>query len=146
MKHAVTLFTAMLLATTVAPPSVAQGTEVHKASKVICTPEKLTRCDEQNKCETTDASARDRGRPLIFDFAAKKAIERRVDGDKSEDREIGIIAEDATAGDVRTVVVRREKADADAPPVMSAKLDGKGKLTGESRRGRQRFEATCKPM
>jgi hypothetical protein len=146
MKPHLPLLSALLLTVAIVPPLPAGATEVHKLGKVICSPERMTRCDEQGKCEAREATDRDRRQLLILDFAGKKAIERREDAEKADarEREIGVITEDAIAGNVRTVVVRRAKADADAPPVISATLDGAGKLLGESRRGRQRFEAICK--
>ena len=45
--------------------------------KIVCTPERVTRCGADQKCTTREASARDKTEVLVIDFAGKSASVRK---------------------------------------------------------------------
>ncbi|MBI1831331.1 MAG: hypothetical protein HYR84_07775, partial [Planctomycetes bacterium] len=69
---------ALGLATALALPQPALGqSDVLTARKLVCTPDKITRCKSAGvECETKEATARDKTQPLIFDFDSKKGLMR----------------------------------------------------------------------
>ena len=53
--------------------AAAEATNFLTVAKIGCTPDKVTRCSSDDKCESRDASAKDKAEVLVIDFAAKKA-------------------------------------------------------------------------
>jgi len=115
-------------------PASAQA-DVLTAKKLVCTPDKVTRCKSAGvECETKEASARDKTQPLIFDFESKKGVMRR-DGNE---RPVGDISDDKVEGEVRTLTLG---GGGQTPLAFRIKKDGK--TEGARTDGTLKMEITC---
>ena len=140
MKLRFPLIAGALLGITVPQMAAAQSDPL-TAKKLSCVPDKFTRCAADNKCETREASERDKATPLIIDAETKQVVVRRED---RQDRAFGTIVDDKVAGDVRTMSLR-EPGDPNKPASITLTITRAGKLTMTSDQGRRRAEATCSP-
>lgn len=129
----------LALGLALAPAAAAQA-DFMTAPKIGCVPDTVTRCDADNKCETRDASAKDKSEVLVIDFGSKKVSIRA--GDKTQ--ELGEVTDDKVDGEVRRFSVRPPGA-ADATRMASVTLTRAGKLTLSFDGDRQRAAATCSP-
>lgn len=123
------------------PQMAAAQSDLLTARKLSCVPDKFTRCAADDKCETREASARDKATPLIIDAETKQVVVRRED---RQDRAFGTIVDDKVAGDVRTMSLR-ETGDPNKPASITLTITRAGRLTMSSDQGRRRAEATCSP-
>lgn len=103
-------------------------------------PDSVTRCDANGKCETRQASAKDKSEVLVIDFTVKKVSIRA--GDKRQD--LGDVSDDKVEGEERRFTVRPPGA-ADTARMASVTLTRGGKLTLVFDGNRQRAAATCAP-
>jgi len=140
MKARSLLIAGMLLGLAL-PQMAAAQTDPLTAKKLSCIPDKFTRCSADNKCETREASARDKTQPLIIDTETKQAAVRR---ENNQERAFGTIIDDKVAGDVRTITLR-EAGNATNPASLTLTITRAGKLTMTGADGRGRAEATCSP-
>lgn len=123
------------------PQMAAAQSDALTAKKLSCVPDKFTRCAADNKCETREATERDKAQPLVIDTETKQVVVRRED---KQERAFGTIVDDKVAGDVRTLTLR-EAGDTTKPPSLTLTITRAGKLTMTSDQGRRRAEATCSP-
>lgn len=115
-------------------PALAQA-DVLTAKKLVCTPDKVTRCKSAGvECETKEATARDKTQPLIFDFDGKKGLMRR----EGNERPVGDISEDKVEGEVRTLTLG---GGGQTPIAFRIKKDGK--TEGARSDGTLKMEITC---
>jgi hypothetical protein len=127
---------ALGLATALAlPQPAAAQADVLTARRLVCTPDKVTRCKSAGvECETREATARDKTQPLVFDFEAKKGLMRR----EGNDRPVGDLSEDKVEGDVRTLVLG---GGGQVP--LSFRINKDGKTEGTRSDGTLKMEITC---
>ena len=123
------------------PQLAAAQSDPLTAKKLSCVPDKFTRCAADDKCETREASARDKAQPLIIDTETKAVVVRR---ENNQERAFGTIVDDKVAGEVRTLTLR-EPGDPNKPASITLAITRAGKLTMTSNEGRRRAEATCSP-
>jgi len=123
------------------PQIAAAQSDPLTTKKLSCIPDKFTRCAADDKCETREATARDKTQPLVIDTETKQVAVRRED---NRERAFGTIVEDKVAGDVRTLTLR-EPGDPSKPASITLTITRAGKLTMTSDQGRRRAEATCSP-
>jgi len=129
-----------------ASPQAAQAeADLLTAKKFSCAPDRVTRCSAENKCETKDATERDKTQLLLIDAEAKQASMRREGQERPAAAARAGVVEDKTEGDVRKIVLR-ESGEGSRQRVMTLTLTRAGKLTMSSDEGRQRAEATCTPV
>jgi hypothetical protein len=140
MKLQSFLVAGLVLGVTLPHAAVAQ-TDFMTAKKLSCLPDRLTRCSADNKCESKDATARDKTQPLILDAENKTAVVRRG----SEERPFGTIVDDKVEGDVRKMTLREPGDDDSKQPGFTLTITREGKLTMASADNRMRAEATCSP-
>lgn len=140
MKFRSLLVAGMLLGVAL-PQMAAAQTDPLAAKKLSCIPDKFTRCSADNKCETREASARDKTQPLVIDTETKQAVVRR---ENNQERAFGTIVDDKVEGEVRTMTLR-EAGSAANPASLTLKITRAGKLTMTGTDGRARAEATCSP-
>lgn len=122
---------ALLAGALAPPPALAQA-----AQKLACAPVTVTRCDEAGKCETREATAREKEDVLTLDFAAGKATMRRGE----RERPLGDIADMKEQDGKRSFVIRSGERDR-----VELTLDAAGKLEGKRDGGRRGFVAQCAP-
>jgi len=118
--------------------AAAQTTNFHTVGKIACTPDKVTRCSSDDKCESRDASAKDKAEVLVIDFTAKKASVRAA----GKVQEFGDVAGDEVNGEERRFSIRQPGATDDSKSVKIT-LSRMGKLTLLLDGNRHRAEATC---
>jgi hypothetical protein len=118
--------------------AAAQATNFLTVAKIGCVPDKVTRCSSDDKCESRDASAKDKGEVLVIDFAEKKASVRS--GDKVQP--FGTIVGDQVTGEERRFSIQ---AGTDVSKAIAITLSRSGKLTLLLDGNRHRAEATCTP-
>ena len=118
--------------------AAAQATNFLTATKIGCAPDKVTRCSSDDKCESRDASAKDKAEVLVIDFAEKKAGVRS--GDKVQP--FGTIVGDQVTGEERRFSIQ---AGTDTSKAIAITLSRSGKLTLLLDGNRHRAEATCTP-
>ena len=117
-------------------PAAARTGGLLAAASVVCTPERVTRCDAAGKCTSRDAIARDRQDLLVIDFAAKEAFERNG-GKRSK---VGPVIEDRVESGVRRFGIR----DGSEVTQMSLTADGELTLTSVEEGGRKHIaHARC---
>lgn len=140
MKHLSTALFGLALCFLLSTLGAAQTANFLAVAKIACTPEKITRCTSDDKCESRDASAKDKSEVLVIDFAGKKASVRS--GGKQEP--FGDIDGDEVTGEERRFSVR-EPGAADDSKAVKMTLSRSGKLTILIDGNRHRAEATCTP-
>ena len=118
--------------------AAAQTTNFHTVGKVACVPEKVTRCSSDDKCESRDASPKDKSEVLVIDFTAKKASVRTTE----KLQEFGEIAGDEVSGEERRFSIRQPGVTDDSK-ALKLTLSRSGKLTLLLDSNRHRAEATC---
>lgn len=137
MKLALATFgaAALGLAAAAAPPAFAQA-EVLTAKKLVCLPDKITRCKSANTdCETKEATARDKTQPLTFDLEGKKGLMRR----NNNDAPVGDITEDKVDGGVRILVL----AGPGGQTPITFRVQKDGKTEGTRADGQLKMEISC---
>jgi hypothetical protein len=116
-------------------PAFAQA-DVLTAKKLVCLPEKITRCKSVGvDCESKEATARDKTQPLTFDLAGKKGLMRR----NGSDAPVGDVTEDKVEGDVRVIVLAG--GGGQTPITFRVKKDGK--TEGSRADGQLKMEISC---
>jgi hypothetical protein len=122
-----------------AAPAAAQQGDFLTAKKIACVPDHVTRCSAPDKCETKEASARDKSEVLVIDFEAKKSAVRK-DG---KEEPFADIVEDKVEGDLRSFLMR-EPGSTDNAKAIAVTISKTGKLTLKLDGDRHRAEATCR--
>ena len=123
------------LAAVAAPPAFAQA-DVLTAKKLVCLPDKITRCKSANTdCETKEATARDKTQPLTFDLEGKKGLMRR----NNNDAPVGDITEDKVDGGVRILVL----AGPGGQTPITFRVQKDGKTEGTRADGQLKMEISC---
>ena len=138
MQRTLPAFAAALgLAAAVAFPQAALAqADVLTAKKLVCLPDKITRCKSANTdCESKEATARDKTQPLTFDLEGKKGLMRR----NGNDAPVGDVTEDKVEGDVRVIVLGGSGGQ--TPITFRVKKDGK--TEGTRADGQLKMEITC---
>ncbi len=115
----------------------AQGTDFRTASRIVCTPERVTECKAAGDCKVTPANARDKLEVLTVDFRSKDVLLR----DQGKDKKFAVVDSDTVEGDVRRVTIRQGGADGQK---RNFTLDRSGTLTFTEQDGRLKSEALCK--
>ena len=116
-------------------PAFAQA-DVLTAKKLVCLPDKITRCKSANTdCETKEATARDKTQPLTFDLEGKKGLMRR----NNNDAPVGDITEDKVEGDVRILVL----AGPGNQTPITFRVQKDGKTEGTRADGQLKMEISC---
>ena len=129
---------ALLALGLVASPAAAQQGDFLTAKRIACAPDTITRCSADNKCETKEASARDKGELLVIDFVAKKSVVRKG----TQEQPFADVIDDTVTGDVRSFALR-QPGSTDSAKAIQVTVSKAGKLTLKLDGDRRKAEATC---
>jgi hypothetical protein len=133
--HLVALLTFVLVL-----PAAAEAQNFLTVRRVSCTPISVTDCKTASECRTRAATERDKALLMVIDFAQKRAFARQ-DG---KDEAVGPVLDERIEGGLRRFAIR--EGDASRPPSLALTLAPGGKLLGEARDGKHRFEAACSAL
>lgn len=121
------LAAAAILSLALPGAAVAETTDFLTVKKVVCSPDRVTRCKSAGvECESKDATPRDKANLLVIDFGAKKVFTRR----ENDEKPFGIVL-GRSAEDTKNTLVFHLTKD--------------GKMSGTRNEGLIKMEATCKP-